>query len=252
VSPGDTICGGTNVTFTANTGNAVNPVYQWHLNGTNTGTNSNTFVSNTLNNGDVVNCKVTSAANCQAVDTNTSNNITMHLISSAPPTLTLTTYPVSYTNGALVTFTGHPSNSTGLTYKWTKNGVTIPGATNSFYTTTNVEAGDIICLIIYSSVPCTYPDSVMQCTTLTTGVNNLQWQANNIRVYPNPVNSVLYIEANEPVSINIMSIDGKAILHQNNTTSVDMNKLANGLYLIFIYNTDGLLMKTEKVVKSSW
>src|SRR5205814_9746816 len=53
-APGNTICTGTNVTFTATPTNGGTPSYQWKVNGINAGTNSNTFQSSTLVNGDVI------------------------------------------------------------------------------------------------------------------------------------------------------------------------------------------------------
>ncbi len=53
------------VTFTAaptNGGN--NPVYQWLVNGSNAGANNPAFTSNTLLNGDIISCRLTSDAMC--------------------------------------------------------------------------------------------------------------------------------------------------------------------------------------------
>jgi hypothetical protein len=61
--PASTICAGTNVTFTATaTNGGAAPVYQWKLNGANVGTNSTTYASNTLVDGDVIEVEMTSNA----------------------------------------------------------------------------------------------------------------------------------------------------------------------------------------------
>ena len=56
ISASDTlICTGTQLTFTATPVNGgTSPAYQWQVNGVNTGTNSNTFSSSSLNNNDQV------------------------------------------------------------------------------------------------------------------------------------------------------------------------------------------------------
>jgi hypothetical protein len=56
-----TICPGALVNFTAtSTDGGTTPVYQWQLNGSNTGTNSSSYSNSTLSNNDIVTCILTS------------------------------------------------------------------------------------------------------------------------------------------------------------------------------------------------
>lgn len=55
---------GTAVTFTANVVNATPVNYQWQINGNNAGTNSSTFTSTALKNGDQVTCTITTNTGC--------------------------------------------------------------------------------------------------------------------------------------------------------------------------------------------
>ncbi len=76
-----TITSGVSVTFTAVSPNTLNnPVYQWYVNGQTVGTNSATFTSKTLANGDVVNCNMTSGGKCIANPLVNSNTITVAVI----------------------------------------------------------------------------------------------------------------------------------------------------------------------------
>lgn len=76
--PSGTICAGTNVLFTASITNGGGaPAYQWQVNGVNVGTNSSTYSSTTLANGDFVSCVLTSNAACASPSTVVSNLITM-------------------------------------------------------------------------------------------------------------------------------------------------------------------------------
>jgi hypothetical protein len=69
---------GASVTFTATpTNGGTTPVYQWAVNGTNAGTNSPTFTTTSLTNGQVVTCVLTSNATCAVPATATSASITM-------------------------------------------------------------------------------------------------------------------------------------------------------------------------------
>ncbi len=73
-----TICAGTTATFTATpTNGGASPVYQWRINGNPVGTNSPTFATSALANGDVVTCRLTSNATCASPAQATSSGITM-------------------------------------------------------------------------------------------------------------------------------------------------------------------------------
>ena len=79
-SPSNSICVGTNVTFTATPINGGTPSYQWKLNGNNVGTNTITYSSTTLANNDVVTVEMTSNATpCLSVSKATSTGITVSI-----------------------------------------------------------------------------------------------------------------------------------------------------------------------------
>src|SRR4030095_3902142 len=70
------VCPGTNVTFTATVSNEGSaPVYQWKKNGLNVGTNSKSYSSNSLQNGDVISILLTSNAPCATSATAVSHDI---------------------------------------------------------------------------------------------------------------------------------------------------------------------------------
>ncbi len=73
------VCSGTSVVFTATpTNGGSTPVYQWKLNGSNVGTNSNTYSNASLANGNTVSCILTSNATpCATGSPATSNTLTM-------------------------------------------------------------------------------------------------------------------------------------------------------------------------------
>jgi hypothetical protein len=67
---GTTICSGTSVTFTATPGGGdPSPSYQWKVSGTNSGTNSTTFTTTTLTNGQTVTCVMTPSTGCASAAT---------------------------------------------------------------------------------------------------------------------------------------------------------------------------------------
>ncbi|MEI6507690.1 MAG: T9SS type A sorting domain-containing protein [Bacteroidota bacterium] len=72
------ICIGTSVTFTATpTNGGPAPTYQWKKNGTNVGTNSNTYTDNALANSDQVTCSMVSNSLCALSPNANSNTVTM-------------------------------------------------------------------------------------------------------------------------------------------------------------------------------
>src|SRR5436853_4348642 len=131
-------CAGASATFTATPVNGgITPSYQWKVNGVNAGTNSATFTTTTLTNGQVVTCVLTSNASCANPLTATSNGITMNVNPTVTPSVSIAL--TSGTNpecaGASATFTATPVNG-GITpsYQWNVNGVNA-GTNSATFTT---------------------------------------------------------------------------------------------------------------------
>jgi hypothetical protein len=73
-----TVCQNASTVFTATPSNGGSaPSYQWKVNGVNAGTNSSTFTTATLTNGQIVTCVLTSNANCANPIAANSNALTM-------------------------------------------------------------------------------------------------------------------------------------------------------------------------------
>jgi PKD repeat protein len=121
-SPSGSACNGASVVFTANpTTGGINPAYQWKVDGTNVGTNSSSYATSTLTNGQTISCIITSSSACASPATATSNSLTM-TIKPVPPTPTITQ------NGMVLT----SSSATGN--QWYLNGVYLSGQNNQTYT----------------------------------------------------------------------------------------------------------------------
>ena len=75
-TPSTTINSGTLVNFTSIIdAGGTSPIYQWKKNGINVGTNSPNYSDNTLNDGDIVTCELTSDVICLAGNVKTSNSL---------------------------------------------------------------------------------------------------------------------------------------------------------------------------------
>jgi len=86
-----------------------------------------------------------------------------------------------------------------------------------------------------------------ECNTM---VNNAANGINGIRVYPNPASDILNIEAPVKVNVSVLGMDGKVLITQHDVTNIDISRLANALYMIMIYDENGLLLKIAKFTKT--
>ncbi len=140
-NPGNTICLGTNVTFTAApvSGGAI-PAYQWKKNGTNVGTNSTAYADNALVNGDVITVRLTSNATCRTLDTTNSTGITMtvNMVPAQPGVISGNT---RFCGNSTQTY-GIAPVITATSYTWTfPTGWSGSSTTNSISATAPVASG---------------------------------------------------------------------------------------------------------------
>ena len=155
-------CAGSSMTFTATpTNGGTTPAYQWKVNGVNAGTNSATFSTSALTNGQVVTCVLTSNLACVSPTTSTSNGITVTITATVAPSvsiaLTAGTNPSA--SGVSVTFTATPSNGgTTPAYQWKVNGVNV-GTNSATYTTTTLSNGQVVTCLMTSNAICPMPTS---------------------------------------------------------------------------------------------
>lgn len=171
---GSAICTGQSVVFTATSVNTGTPVYQWRVNGSNVATGSS-WNTNSLNNGDVVRCLVTSSLGCMAVDTALSQPIVMNVSNSVNPTIQVYTSLTSYCTGDTAHFSSVINGGGPLPqYQWFKNGVPVIGATSTTLQLTGFSTGDVVSCRLISSAACALTDTVYSNTiTLTVNPNML-------------------------------------------------------------------------------
>jgi len=160
VASQNNICPGTNITFTATPTNGGNtPVYQWLLNGNNTGLNSPTFSSSTLSNGDVISCRLNSNATCLTIANATSNNITITVNAQVAPAVSINLSANNVCAGTSLTLTATPTNGGNTPiYQWMVNGNNA-GTNSQTFSSSTFANGDVISCVMMSSAGCATPAS---------------------------------------------------------------------------------------------
>jgi hypothetical protein len=169
---GNPLCPGDTPVFTATPFNGGTPTYQWKLDGLNVGTNSPTYSNNTLTNGQVVSCIMTSSIGGVGGNPATSNAISVTVNPIVTPTVSiaLSTGSNPTCAGSPVIFTASPVNG-GLSpdYQWMIDG-TATGSNASTLTTSSLTDGQIVTCQIISTASCVSVSSVIS-NGITMNVN---------------------------------------------------------------------------------
>lgn len=71
-----------------------------------------------------------------------------------------------------------------------------------------------------------------------------------IRIYPNPTNGVLYIKSAVSVNLAVRDVTGKTVLSAPDADHLNLERLADGMYLLYITDQSGQLIRAEKITKS--
>jgi len=133
-------------------------------------------------------------------------------------------------------------------YQWQFNGTGITGATADTVSLL-LNGNGIYVAVVFDSNGCS--NSSAPDTILNVGVSTVNALGNAIKLYPNPAAETIYIEAPVRVNVTIASSDGRQVMHADNAKSMNIGSLANGLYMIMIYDANNNLVKTDKLVKSN-
>lgn len=130
ISDPQKICVGSSVTFTtlSSSGGGATPSYQWYLNGSPVGTNSDTYTNGSLTNGNTVHVVMTSSLSCATSPTATSNIVTMNVVPVPDPQIIGS--DTTFCSGGSVTFS---SVNGGGALTWNNGGSPISGAQGSTF-----------------------------------------------------------------------------------------------------------------------
>jgi hypothetical protein len=147
-------CSGSQVSFAATPVNGgTAPVYQWKVDGINSGSNNQFFVTIPLQ-GNVITCQMTSNAMCYSGSrTVLSNAISMVVSGELEPAITIAASANPFCQGSTVTFTATPVNGGTLpVYQWKVNCQNV--GTNSPTLNYIPADGDFVTCQITSNLTC--------------------------------------------------------------------------------------------------
>ncbi len=153
-NPSNPVCPGTVISFTALPTNAgTNPNYQWQVNGTNAGTNAQTFTpALASNNNDVISVTLTPTASC----TSPSNaSYTVQVSALITPTITILAFPSgTVCPGTIITFSANNSGAgANPAYQWQVNGVNA-GTNASTFVAPILLNNDVVTVTVTPAVSC--------------------------------------------------------------------------------------------------
>jgi PKD repeat protein len=247
VSPGDTVCAGTPVTFTCVAVNGgLSPFYQWRVNGSGGATGS--VYTYSPANGDHVTVQLTSTAICPLPDT-ASAAIDLIVDPQLNPVVTITSIPgTSIAPGQYDTLIAIVTNG-GIApaYQWYRNTLAIAGAVTDTLIRNDFSNKDSVSCVVTSNGLCGgLPGSHgVSITVISVGVLLLR-DAGDITVLPNPNKGVFIVKGSlggiidEELSLEITDMLGQSVYKKTvmatggmlNEEVYPQGHLANGVYLL--------------------
>ncbi|HLP72987.1 MAG TPA: hypothetical protein VK155_08810, partial [Bacteroidales bacterium] len=192
------ICQGSTAVFNATALNAGStPSYQWKVNGINTGTNSNIFVSSTLNNNDIVVVELTpDPSTCPEGPVVTSAAITV-TVNLLPAVIITPSDPTTFCQGGSVTL----ASSAGTSYLWSTGeaiqSITIT-ATGSYSVTVTDANG-----CSATSAPTVVTVNPLPIATITPAGPTTFCQGGSVILTSSPANSYLWNSGETTQSITV-------------------------------------------------
>lgn len=81
-----------------------------------------------------------------------------------------------------------------------------------------------------------------------TGVGETSAQS-TVRIYPNPAEDRVFVDAPSGSRVVLSSLEGKAISDNSAVTTIDISKIPAGVYMISIFDIEGTRIHVEKLVK---
>lgn len=132
-------------------------------------------------------------------------------------------------------------SGTYSSYKWYRNGVAIPGATNASYNAT--QSGGYY-VEVTDSNNCSGQSNTI---SYTLDVNDIT--QNGISLSPIPTKNLITINGINQPTVAVYNLMGQKVLAPEISNEISLASLPNGNYIVHVFNKDMELMSKVKVVK---
>lgn len=177
---GGIICPGTAISFSPTPVKAINPTYEWFVNGNSKGIGPY-LTSNAFVDGDMVTCIMTCSVLCGNLTTVTSPPVTVHVSEVSGPVVTVLPQQVSVCAGIPVNFTASLNNTfPKALYQWQVNGVDA-GTNSPAFTTTGLKDGDLVTCTVIGNAGCLAPATSLPVTVHISPLPQISYE-NNITI----------------------------------------------------------------------
>ena len=167
---------------------------------------------------------------------NCTNTTTYSVTVNQLPTLNVTS-----TNTLLCTGETSTLSVTGAsTYTWSDNSngtdLIVTPTANTNYTVTGIDANN-----------CSNSSVFTQSVSTCTGIEE-QLTSTSLLVFPNPVKNTLFF-SKTVIETSVYDVSGKLLLYKENSNSIDLSELSNGVYIISFKDDKGQKY-FKKVIKN--
>jgi len=250
-------CAGQLINFSATPVNGGSfPAYQWKVDGNNVGTDSPTYSSPTLTNGQVVSCVMTSnLPNANPLTAN-SNSITMTVNAVVIPTITIA--QTSCAGDSVVFSSSITNGGTAPSYFWSFNGAGTPAniTDSNFILNTTSNGTQVLCRLT-SNDGCANPSQI---TSLPLTINCIAPNANDseeFKILPNPNSGSfavrIRLNTQRRVQYTLFTTLGQLLyqspiyqIYGTQTNQINVSRLADAVY--FLKAEIGNRIITKKVI----
>lgn len=252
------VCKDSLVIFTGGANNGgTNPIYRWQVNGKDAYL-GRIYNTDTLKNGDQIRVITTTSNRCSTRPVDTSAVVVMNITPTAVPAASISGNTTVDSGQAVTLSATYTLPGTVVSFKWedstrAHSWLAVPSATTPNITYTPKNTGDKLRFVYYTSVACASANTIYSTVRFTlnplvpTAVGNPAL-ALGIRIFPNPVQKVLYLDglklADQWRTLSLTDLSGKPVQASRNITGqtrleVPVSGLAAGTYFGVLRDKNG-------------